>query len=189
VTGWIRLRDGVVPIGNRHLPSAGVAHSVVLMCNTGPALGSLEVSGVDELAKDAADLSVADVDSGSNIGARELVTERPGFLDNVCCGVGPRFDDLATPDDGEVRSQGGRTSDHGRAAVLATGEPKYCLHGLVGGHVLEVRVRDVAIIIKVGSASDGPVGVDFLSSERGELLDGVVAEVLTPKNRREAVVA
>jgi hypothetical protein len=41
----------------------------------GTALGPLEVSSVDELGKDPADLSALDVDGGMNIGARELSSE------------------------------------------------------------------------------------------------------------------
>jgi hypothetical protein len=55
--------------------------------------------------------------------------------------------------------------------------------------MFEVRVRDVAVIIEVGSAPGEVVGIDLLSNERGELFNRIVAEVLTPENRREAMVA
>jgi hypothetical protein len=42
---------------------------------SGTALGSLEVSSVNELSENPADLSALDIDRWSNIGARELSSE------------------------------------------------------------------------------------------------------------------
>jgi hypothetical protein len=42
---------------------------------SGTAVLSLEVSSVDELRQDAADLSLAHVDRGMNVGARESLSE------------------------------------------------------------------------------------------------------------------
>ena len=55
--------------------------------------------------------------------------------------------------------------------------------------MVEICVGDHAVVSEVGSTPDGLVGVDLLSSERGELFDRVVAVVLTPENSGEPVVA
>jgi hypothetical protein len=73
--------------------------------DTGVALGSLEIPGVDELPEDASHLSVADVDRWSNIGARESSPERPRLSRDRRRGRRPCFDDLSASDDGEIRSE------------------------------------------------------------------------------------
>jgi len=53
----------------------------------------------------------------------------------------------------------------------------------------EVRVAQLGAVPERVAAAGRPVGVDTLAGERGEAFDGVVAEVLTPEDRGEAVLA
>jgi hypothetical protein len=101
-SGWIRLGDRLVPIGNRYLSSTGVVDTFVWVSPPGTAVLSGEIPSVNELSEDSADLPALDIDRWSNIGAREFSSERPGFLDDLRRGFGPRFNDISTPDDGKI---------------------------------------------------------------------------------------